>query len=253
MLSCFCSHCQAKAQQQGLDLDAVQTGLNDPPQLRAGLPPEKWEGTGHRWLDDLLAGVPLLQQFLQFRAASITELVHDVHDLTQRLDKKLSLDTFSPGLAPLVAQDYRKLAEYAVWVKPMSYRFTKAPSSLRLEVPALLRGIADLLSLNLTEVSQWATEHVPGITALDFDRYQAEGAPRALFAAETAAAVEKLSPVPVFLGLETVHWPGLTEPTADDVFQMMRAGRDVGVGGVCLSWDLLHSPLEYVAALKKAL
>lgn len=253
MLSCFCPHCRAKAQQQGLDLEAVRAGLNNPRQLRAGSSPGEWEGTGLGWLDDLLAEAPLLQQFYQFRAASITELVQAAYELASRLGKKVSLDTFSPSVAPLVGQDYRRLAQYAAWVKPMSYRFTKAPSSLRLEVPALVRGVADLLSINASEVNRWASEHVPGITEIDLDRYQAQGAPQALFASETAAAVDQLAPVPVFLGLETVYWPGLTEPTTNDVFEMMRAGRDAGVGGVCLSWDLLHSPLENVTALKKAL
>jgi hypothetical protein len=253
MLSCFCPHCRARAQQRGLDLDAVRAGLGDPQQLRAGSPPGEWGGTGLRWLDDLLGELPLLQHFLGFRAESIAGLVREAYELARRLGRKMSLDMFSPGLAPLVAQDYSRLGEYAAWVKPMSYRFTQAPASLRLEVPTLVQGIADLLSISPAEVKRWAGEHVPGIGDTDPGRYKVEGTPQALFAAEVAAAVDKLAPVPVLLGLETVYWPGLTEPTAGDVFEMARAGREAGVAGACFSWDLLHSPLENIAALKKAL
>jgi hypothetical protein len=253
MLSCFCPRCQAKAQEQGLDLGAVQAALSDRNQIRAGSSPARVETTGLGWLDGLLADAPLLQQFLQFRAASITEVVQAVYKLAKGLNKKVSLDIFSPSIAPLVGQDYRRLRQYAEWVKPMSYRFTKAPASLRFEVPALLLGIADLLSIELDEINRWIKRQ-----ALDFIKpnlvgYREDGVPQELFAFETALAIDQMSPVPVYLGLETVHWPGLTELTSNDAFEMMRTGRDAGVGGVCLSWDLLHTPMEYIAALKKAI
>jgi hypothetical protein len=253
MLSCFCPHCRAKAQEQGLDLDAVRDGLHDPRLLREGSPPAGWAGSGLPWLDGLLADLPLLQQLFNFRAESITDLVRAAHEIADRLDRKMALDTFSPSIAPLVAQDYQSLGAYAAWVKPMSYRFTKAPASLRLEVPALASGVANLLSLDLGEVIRWAVESVPGVDGIDFEYYEAAGAPQALFASETTLAVESLAPVPVYLGIETVYWPGLTEPTADDVFEMMRTGRKAGVRGVCLSWDILHSPLDNIAALKRVL
>jgi hypothetical protein len=253
MLSCFCPHCRAKAQEQGLDLDAVRDGLHNPRLLREGSPPAGWAGSGLLWLDDLLADLPLLQKFLHFRAESITELVRAAHEIADRLDRKVALDTFSPSIAPLVAQDYQSLGAYAAWVKPMSYRFTKAPASLRLEVPALAHGVVGLLSLDLGKVTHWAVESVPGVDDIDFERYEVSSAPQALFASETALAVESLAPVPVYLGLETVYWPGLTEPALDDVSKMMQVGQDAGVGGVCLSWDILHSPLDNIAALKRVL
>jgi hypothetical protein len=253
MLSCFCSHCQAKAQEQGLDLEAIRVALSDLNQIRLGSSPTRVETSGLGWLDGLLEDVPLLQQFLQFRAASITEVVQAAYELAKGLNKKVSLDVFSPSIAPLVGQDYRRLRQYAEWVKPMSYRFTKAPASLRFEAPALAVGIAELLSIDLGKVNQWAKEHVLDLGALDLGSYREKGVPQKLFATETLRAVDRMAPVPVFLGLETVHWPGLTELTSKDVFEMMWSGREVGVGGVCLSWDLLHTPMEYIVALKKAI
>jgi len=253
MLSCFCPHCQEKAEQWGLDLNAVKAALTNPDRMLTETSTNHLETTGLDWLDDLLAEAPLLQRFLQFRAESVTEVVQAASKLAKSLNKKVSLDLFSPSIAPWVGQDYRKLGLYAEWVKPMSYRFTKAPASLRFEVPALISGIAGLLSIDLTEINRWAKEHGLDFMEWDLARYQEKGASQRLFAAETEFAVDRLAPVPVYLGLETVHWPGLTELSSEDVFEMMQSGREVGVGGVCLSWDLLHSPLENVVALKKGI
>jgi hypothetical protein len=252
MLSCFCPHCRAKAEAQGLDLERVRRVLLDLSTAGSGKTvPLNTAAPG--WLADLLSERTVLRQFLDFRAASITGLVREVHELATGLGRAVALDTFSPGIAPLVGQDYASLARYADWVKPMSYRFTKAPASLRLEVPSLLRGMAALLGADLDTAVAWAGVHVPGIAGVDPMRYEDGCAPPTLFAVETAEAVAALSPVPVYLGLETVYWPGLTEVSADDVAAMTRAGRDAGAGGACLSWDLLHTPLEYIKVLKEAL
>ena len=68
---------------------------------------------------------PLLARFLRFRADSVTGLVAEIAEEASRLGRKVSLDLFSPGLAMLVGQDYRRLSRHCMWAKPMTYRIAE--------------------------------------------------------------------------------------------------------------------------------
>ena len=68
--------------------------------------------------------------------------------MASRLGRKVSLDLFSPGLASVVGQDYRALSRYSVWAKPMTYRVAMGPAGLRLEIPALVEGVAAMFDLS---------------------------------------------------------------------------------------------------------
>src|SRR5262249_13601933 len=106
----------------GLDLEAVAQ------LFERGLVPAETSMAGGRhqkaqtWLAALAEPGSLLGRFLSFRSESIARLVADAHAEASRLGRKVSLDLFSPGLAPLVGQDYGALTRYAAWAKPMTYR-----------------------------------------------------------------------------------------------------------------------------------
>jgi hypothetical protein len=140
MLSCFCDHCRDAAKAADLDLDSVANILAD----RAIDPCVSRVETGRDeapgWLDTLLAGNPILSRFIRFRADSVAALVAELAEDVRRMGRRVSLDLFSPCLAPLVGQDYRRLKRHCDWAKPMTYRLAQGPAGLRLEIPALIGG-----------------------------------------------------------------------------------------------------------------
>lgn len=248
MFSCFCKHCYQAASTQGLDLTEVREAIENlaqPDNLahNAVLP-------GAQWLEDLLTDRPTLQKFLCFRSDSITRLVDSVHTLTNRLGKKLALDVFSPGLAPLVGQDYASIAPYGAWVKPMIYRFAKGPAGLRLELPTLADDLEQFLGYDSDGALSWIQQRVPGLADTDFERIDREGVPLSLIANEARQAVELMAPTPIYLGLETVSVPGVIDITPDKVKEVIDVGHTAHVAGVVLSWDLMHTPVENLRPLE---
>src|SRR5271155_3777768 len=70
---------------------------------------------------------------LRFRADSVAALVAELAEEARRMGRMVSLDLFSPCLAPLVGQDYRLLKQHCDWAKPMTYRLALGPAGLRLQ------------------------------------------------------------------------------------------------------------------------
>jgi hypothetical protein len=103
-LSCFCGHCRDAAKDVGLDLDSVikilTEGAIDPCASR----PETRRDEASSWLDALVAGSPILSHFLRFRADRVAALVAELAENARRMRRKVSLDLFSPCLAPWSAR-----------------------------------------------------------------------------------------------------------------------------------------------------
>ena len=252
VLSCFCEHCRRAAAAAGLDLVSVARSLDGrfaPPEAV----PANREGANVRsWLAALVAAEPLLSQFLRFRNNSVTRLIAEVYGEVSRLGRKVALDLFSPGLAPLVGQDYRALSKFCTWAKPMTYRVAIGPAGLRLEIPALVEGFAKMFNVSESDICDWASLHVPGFD-LDTLRLTREAAvPLPLMASEMAEAVGSMHPVPVYFGLELVSHPGVIEIAPALVNDMVRVGRAARAAGTIISWDLMHAPVDGIEALAAA-
>jgi hypothetical protein len=251
MLSCFCDHCRDAAKAADLDLESVAKILADraidPCVLRAETGGDESLG----WLDTLLAGSPILSRFLRFRADSVAALVAELADDARRMGRKVSLDLFSPCLAPLVGQDYRRLKRHCDWAKPMTYRLAQGPAGLRLEVPALIGGIASRFGLDEARILEWSASHA------GFDRdmlleTRERAVPIPFIQAEIDAAVRALAPVPVYFGLELIRQPGVIDVDPAHVVDMVKAGRAANAAGLVISWDLMHAPVDCVRALAEA-
>jgi hypothetical protein len=249
-LSCFCDHCRAAAKGVDLDLDSVAKILND-----RAIGPRTPDGTQgnepSHWLDGLLADSPILSRFLRFRADSVAALVAEFVGLARRMGRKVSLDLFSPCLAPLVGQDYARLARHCDWAKPMTYRLAQGPAGLRLEIPALIAGVATRFGLDEARIVEWSACHA------DFDRgalleTRERAVPIPFIQAEIDAAVRAFAPVPVYFGLELVRQPGVIEVDPAHVIDMVKAGRSANAAGLVISWDLMHAPMDCVRALAEA-
>ena len=120
------------------------------------------------------------------------------------MGRKVSLDLISPCLAPLVGQDYRRLKQHCDWAKPMTYRLARGPAGLRLEIPALIGGVASRFGVDEARIVDWCSRHA----AFDRDMFletRERGVPIPFIQAEIDAAVRALAPAPVYFGLEVVR------------------------------------------------
>ena len=246
MLSCFCDHCRGAAKAEGLDLNAVVKIFTDRA-LDANALPLHRSCSGH-WLDSIADAHPLIARFLAFRTKSVARLVAQLADECRRLGRSVSLDLFSPSLAPLVGQDYQRLKECCDWAKPMTYRLARGPAGLRLEIPALIEGVAQRFGLDEAQVVEWSARHA-GFDQDMLRQTREEAVPFTFMRAEIEAAVRAMAPVPVYFGLELVKQPGVIDVTAADVIGMIEAGRAANAAGVVISWDLLHAPMDGIRAL----
>jgi hypothetical protein len=251
MLSCFCDHCRAAAASVDLDLDAVAKILADRAIDPSASPAETRGDEASQWLGALLAGNGILSRFLGFRAESVAALVAELAEQARRMGRRVSLDLFSPCLAFLVGQDYRRLKQHCDWAKPMTYRLAQGPAGLRLEIPALIEGVANRFGLDEARIVEWSARHASfGKDALLETRERA--VPISFIQAEIDAAVRTLAPVPVYFGLELIRQPGVIDVDPAHVVDMVTAGRAANAAGLVISWDLTHAPVDCVRALAEA-
>lgn len=251
ILSCFCGHCRDAAKELGLDLDSVIKILADGAIDPSGSRPEATGDKATSWLDALVAGSPILSHFLRFRADSVGALVAELAEGARCMGRKVSLDLFSPCLAPVVGQDYRRLKQHCDWAKPMTYRLAQGPAGLRLEIPALVGGVARRFGIDEAHIVDWCSRHA----ALDRDMFletKESAVPLSFIQAEIDAAVRALSPVPVYFGLELIRQPGVIDVDPAHVVDMVRAGNAANAAGLVISWDLMHAPIDCVRALAEA-
>ena len=248
VFSCFCPHCVDKASRTGLSLDDVGSMLTD------------WRGDtvaadpvaipeGAPWLEHLVASRPLVQRFLRFRADSVSAVVAEATRRMRKLGRKVSLDVFTPALAPLVGQDFTALAPGAAWIKPMIYRFGDGPANLRSELPRLIRELGAFLGQSEATAMARASEYIDGLegaTLADLETVT----PLSFIRAETLKAMSLFDGTPLYLGLESVSIPKRMEIGPRDVAEILEIGAEAGIQGVTLSWDLMHTPVENLRPLR---
>jgi hypothetical protein len=248
MLSCFCGYCRDAAKQVDLDLDSVIKILADAsidicvPRADAGA------GEAFSWLNAALARSPLLSRFLRFRAESVAALVAELAGVARSIGRKTALDLFSPCLASLVGQDYRRLRSHCDWAKPMTYRLALGPAGLRLEIPALIEGVTKNFSLDEERVVGWSARHAGFDHGMLLETRET-AVPLPFIQAEISRAVGAFAPVPVYFGLELVRQPGIIDVDPAHVVDMVKAGRAANAAGLVISWDLMHAPIDCVRAL----
>jgi len=250
--SCFCSHCRSAAARAGLDLQAVvelfERGDFAAEWVQPGI------GNGARSsIDAFLSPGSLLARFVRFRCESITGLVRAAYEEASRHGRKVALDLFVPGMAPIVGQDYPTLAEYCAWAKPMSYRTAQGPASLRLEIASLADGLSKMLGLPQAKLAAWCSRHLHGFSRDSITAMKEQPVSLQIVTPQIAAAVQLMAPVPVYFGLELVRHPGVIDITPTLVNDMVAAGRAANAAGAIISWDIMHAPQDGIQALGAAL
>jgi hypothetical protein len=133
----------------------------------------------------------------------------------------------------------------------MTYRLALGPAGLRLEIPALIEGVASRFGLDEARIVEWSARHA----AFDKDALHETrelAVPISFIQAEIEAAVRTLAPAPVYFGLELVDQPGVIGVDRRHVVDMVKAGRAANAAGLVISWDLMHAPIDCVRALAEA-
>ena len=224
-LACFCPYCQAKAAEQGIDLEAQRRqvlALDGDPMLVREL---FGRGTG------------LLAPLQHFRHQSITRIVSEAVDAARALGCAVGLDGFSPALTPLVGQALGLLSRRADWTKIMSYGHTLGPAGLPFE----LLGLADWLVARggLDERSALQTLAAASDLPLPVERrlLRRHGLSASALAQEVQRAAE-LGIKPCLFGLELVELPGVAELHDSQIRADLAAIRPAKTDGLALSWDL---------------
>jgi hypothetical protein len=133
----------------------------------------------------------------------------------------------------------------------MTYRLALGPAGLRIEIPALIQGVAQRFELSEARVVNWSACHV-GFDAEMLRQTKASAVPLPFIQAEIDVAVRAMALVPVYFGFELVNQPGVIDVKPAHVRDMVRAGRAANAAGLVISWDLMHAPREGLEALAEA-
>jgi hypothetical protein len=252
LVSCFCTHCKMAAAKEGLDLEAVIRLIHSGDFV--GQLQSTGDGDARRsWVEGLLADDSIIRRFLRFRSNSVTRIVTQAAKEAHERGRRTALDLFSPGLAGVVGQDYQTLAPLASWAKPMTYRVAQGPASLRLEIPALADHLARLFGIDAVRMAEWCSRHVPGFELSTLETIRQAPVPFDVLRHEISTAVRSIPSVPVYFGLELIHYPGSIEIKPQDVVGVVNAGREAGAAGAIISWDLMHAPADGIEALGEQL
>ena len=243
--SCFCPHCRKKAAERGLDLEEVKQELRD----------RKFESFGvsvrtDDWLNAVLAGKPALKEFLRFRIDSVLDIVGEVKKITDEHHVKLGFDLFSPSYAEIVGYDYEKLAEYADWVKPMTYQYAFGPAGLRLETISLIEGIQKEFGISEPQLFRGAEKAVPWFTQEKYKELKDTAVPMEWIISEMEASRRLMKQTPVYFGLECVSFPGVIDVKPAEAAALLDAAMRSGADGAVLSWDMMHMPAENLRAMR---
>ena len=242
-LGCFCEHCRTKAAGLGLDLEAVRRALillaQDPDAIMSvalallGTQPS---------FPDHPSGT-LMKEFFDFRADSVSDLTAVIAAQLHGAGLEVGLDCFSPGLAKMVGQDLATLSAHGDWIKIMSYAHTLGPAGLPFE----LRGMCDFLrsatGLNEANVLGRMAEALGRPLPNRREVLEENGLSPLALQREVEAGV-KASGVPVLAGIELVDIAGVAHLSNAQIRADLQAIKTARPGGLSLSWDLWHIPLD---------
>ena len=241
-LACFCDDCRRAAADEGLDLEATRR------QIAALLgKPDRAQAVVRVLLDPLAAApdadLAALRAFLDFRARSITRFVQAAASVARTEGLAVGLDCFAPALTCMVGQDLAALNPCCDWIKVMVYGHTLGPAGLPFELLALADWLVGRGWASEPQALVWLGEalHLP-LPSTRAALLEQGLSPEAL-AAEVRRA--RAAGVGVLLaGIELVDVAGVTRLHSQQIAADLRAFRDAGAGGLVLSWDLWHIPLE---------
>jgi hypothetical protein len=263
-LACFCKSCHRAASDMGLDLAEIRQkirGLLETAEGRqrfvhALLDLERGQDDRVLFSSEMPEDPALeaLYTFLDFRARSVTQLLHEAIDLIHEEGLAVGLDCFSPVLTRMVGQDVGALDAALEpdrdWVKVMTYGHALGPATLPFE----LLNLADWLVRESGMSEAEALAHLAEATQLPLPEERArlrhQGLPSDALVAEVHRAHE-MGIRRLLAGVELVEIQDAAELDDAQIEVDLRALRDAPLDGLVLSWDLWHIPPERLALVRR--
>lgn len=232
-LGCFCRHCQSRAAQNGLDLEAVRRSVEKNLANAAGAKELV------RALFAPAAENNLFENFFQFRVKTITRTVAACAKQARAGSLSIGLDCFSPSLARMVGQDLTSLAGACDWAKLMIYPHTFGPAG----IPYELQHLADWLAKKYG---------IPQADGLQFVCETSSIWPRQPATLEREIKRGKAAcQTSIFAGLALVEMDQVNrfsdEQLQDDLLACQASQPD----GLTLSWDLWLIPARRLEMIAK--
>ncbi|MFQ6126529.1 MAG: hypothetical protein ACE5R6_18240 [Candidatus Heimdallarchaeota archaeon] len=139
-LSCFCKYCHNAAREYALDLTEIKKELKNI--LK----------DGGKSVYSIMTPIDMLHLLVSHRAAfnwiifkcqtietHLQAVRQKIQDLGMDLDLGVAL--FTPSLAPLVGQDYQKIAAHVDLIQPMVYHRGKGPACINHELASLILAL----------------------------------------------------------------------------------------------------------------
>jgi hypothetical protein len=249
-LGCFCEHCRRKAEGLGVDLEQVRrvtVKLMSKEQGRLAVIQALLGGKDFP-LDDETIGC--VRTLLNFRSRSVTDFVSVIFHLLKEGGMEIGLDCFSPGLAGMVGQDIAALSGVADWIKVMSYGHSLGPAGLPFELLSIHDYLSTATGLKEAEAFQWIGEAVSLPLPATRRYLECEGLSPQALGREVVRGV-KASKVPLLAGVELVEIEGVAHLNAAQIKADLAAVKRAGAGGLSISWDLRHIPLDRLDVVKQ--
>jgi len=236
-LGCFCKDCFRMAALASLDLGTVR-------QYIEVLPAEALVKSLLAHPDDLTTP---LENFLTFRAESITRIVQAATQQARSVGLAVGLDCFSPALSRMVGQDLPALDINSDWIKIMTYPRVQGPAGLPFE----LLGIADWLTGHGVP-EQSAMQCLAVASGLSIPTTRAELRKSGLGSGAISHEIERgraLGLTHLLAGVALIEVKAVHESTPKQVQADLKAAR--AADGLVISWDLWHTPLERLDTIRK--
>ena len=240
-LACFCKHCHRTAADTGLDLTAVRHALT-----RLLASPERIESFIRCLLsptENSDADAALLNAFLDFRAASVQNVVQEAAEIARATGLEAGLDCFSPALTRMVGQDLAQLTRCSDWIKVMTYLHTLGPAGLPFELLDLAQWLIEAKSIRQDTALTWLATATRLPLPTTRAMLQKQGLPSTALAIEVNRA-QAAGAHPLWMGIELVEIPGVSHLDPTQLEHDLATLRTTDVDGLVLSWDLWHIPLE---------
>lgn len=201
-----------------------------------------------------------LRDLAEVRQETVTRQVAEVSEAARRSGKKVGLDLFTPSIAALVGQSYRRLAEHGDWIKPMSYCKALGAAGISLEMATLATGIQSILREHGAKIEEAEVmAFLRRVFDLDLpdsvDTLYREGVPERTVEREYRDAVEAVG------GTDTEIWPGIelvnnpafsTAISTAQCREYVKAMRNAGADWIAC-WNLLYIPGEYFECIAESL
>lgn len=218
--TCLCQRCQADMADQNLPVESIKEALKALVESRDYTQFVSSDAEGN-----LHYPSEALSLFFAYREKTISALLLQLASHFKERGLEVGLDFFAPFFALPLGQSLDHLLDHVAFIKPMYYRKTFAPAGLPFELSALSPH------KTLSELQTWL--HDFGYAGSD-EVYEDQ---------EMLSSMEEFKkPEKIFFGFEVNAIEGVSQSDANYVRRNLKILEASKVGGVVLSWDLMHFP-----------